>query len=79
MQFQAKFGSLTPFYFEVKEPCIIRVETWPLDDESEPELYMSVDKSKVTNTVYTWKSQYGGSMHIDSQEIEVFPGEPEFK
>ena len=40
---------------------------------------MSVDKSEVTNTAYTWKSQFGGTMHIDSQEIEVFPGEPEFK
>ena len=50
-----------------------------MDDDSEPELYMSVDKSKVTTTAFTWKSQFGGTMHIDSQEIEVFPGEPDFK
>ena len=57
---------------------MIRVETWPLDGESEPELYMTVNQEKVSCTSYIWVSEFGGDKHIDSKEIRVYPDDAKF-
>ena len=72
--FKAKDGSFTRFYFQVDKECVIKVKTWPLDRESEPDLYMTVDQEEVNSDVNHWKSN-----RIGADEIVIYPDNPKFK
>ena len=72
--FKAKEGTFTRFYFQVDTPCVIKVKTWPLDRESEPDLYMTVDQEEVNSDVNHWKSN-----RIGADEIVIYPDNPKFK
>ena len=81
VHFKARFGSQTPFYFEVKEPCIVKVTTWPLveEEESEPDIFMTVGNEKVSCVTYTWQAIFCEPQTIiDSKEIVVYPDDPKY-
>lgn len=72
--FKAKEGTHTRFYFKVDELCVIKVKTWPLDKDSEPDLYMTIDEPDVSNEKYHFKSN-----RIGADEIIVYSDNPKFK
>ena len=41
--FKAIGGSHTFFHFVIDSPHILKIKTWPLDQKSEPDLYVTVD------------------------------------
>ena len=72
--FKAKDSSFTRFYFQIDKLCVIKVKTWPLDRESEPDLYMTIDQEEVNSDVHHFKSN-----KIGADEIVIYPDNPKFK
>ena len=69
--FKAKAGSLTLFHFQIDSHKIIKIQKWPLDRYSEPDLYMAVNQNQVSSVNYSWKSN-----RISADEIIVDPEDP---
>lgn len=51
----------------------VRIDTWPLDDESDPDLYVAIDK-QASPKVNTFKSNL-----IGANRITVLPKDAKFK
>jgi len=41
--FKCQRGDYCNFFFRVDQPCVIKIDTWPLDDHSDPDLYVGID------------------------------------
>ena len=72
--FIAKGSSYTHFYFQIDQPAVIKIKTWPLDQDSEPDLYVTVNQENVSSESYHWKSN-----KIGADEIVLYPDDPKFK
>ena len=53
---------------------MLKIKTWPLDRNSEPDLYVTVDQEEVNSDAYHWKSN-----KIGADEIVIYPDNPKFK
>ena len=53
---------------------MIKITTWPLDQISEPDLYVTVNQELVDSNNYHWKSN-----KIGTDEIVIYPDNPKFK
>ena len=71
--FKAETGTFTHFHFEINSPHIIKIQTWPLDRNSEPDLYVTVNQEEVNSSNYHWKSN-----KIGADEIVIDPDNPKF-
>ena len=74
--FRSKRGEYRYFYFVVDKPCVVKINTWPLDEESDPDLYVGIDGE--TESVDCSKSLFK-SNNIGADQIVVYPDDPKFK
>lgn len=72
--FKCRRGDYCPFYFRVEEPCVIKINTWPLDDKSDPDLYVGIDTDQVNETTHLFKSNM-----IGADQVLVYPDDPKFR
>lgn len=59
--FQCRRGDYCPFFFRVSEPCVVKIQTWPLDESSDPDLYVGIDTDRVDENVNLFKSNMIGA------------------
>ena len=72
--FKCERGGYRHFSFRVDEPCIVKIDTWPLDDLSDPDLYVGIDSEQgVDRETHTFKSEQIGAAHL-----LVHPENPDF-
>lgn len=72
--FKSRRGDYCTFEFRVSEPCVITIRTWPLDEKSDPDLYVGIDTDKVDENVNLFKSNM-----IGADQITVYPDDPKFR
>ena len=72
--FQCRRGDYCPFQFNVTAPCVINLRTWPLDDHSDPDLYVGIDSDQVDENTYLFKSNM-----IGADQVTVYPDDPKFR
>ena len=46
--FKSAKDTFTKFYFIVSDPQVVKVDVWPLDAKSDPDLYIRIDNDIVT-------------------------------
>ena len=59
--FKCKRGDYCHFYFRIEQPTIVKINTWPLDKKSEPDLYVGFDEDIVDFNNYVLKSNKIGA------------------
>jgi len=62
--FECLYEQYARFFFEIKEPAIVQIDTWPLNDQSDPDLYVAYDDPKVSKENFTHKSNMIGSDRV---------------
>ena len=72
--FECARDSYSYFYFRVDKPSVVKVNTWPLDDKSDPDLYIGVDMDVVDQNSFTYKSN-----SIGADQVFMLPDNPKFK
>ena len=72
--FQCRRGDYCPFFFRIEKPCVIKLNTWPLDEQSDPDLYVGIDSDRVDENVHMFKSN-----QIGADRILVYPDDPKFR
>ena len=72
--------AVAKFYFTLTEPMMVDVQTWPLNEESDPDLYIAgpgkfdsekESAEKVGQMNCTWKSDNIGADHV-----RILPNDP---
>ena len=53
------------FKFTLPYKSIIRVEAWPLNPESDGDIYLDVNNPAVSETKYSWKANNHGRVKIE--------------
>ena len=74
--FECTSFHLAKFFIKITEPTIILIETWPLDEMSDPDLYVAIDNSEVAKNNYDWCSRKVGAekLLLDPATHDVVPG-----
>ena len=63
--FKAEKDSHTKFYFDVNEPLVIKIDVWPLNAKSDPDLYIKIDDENVNEKNSDFKrNNYGNNLII---------------
>ena len=52
------------FYFDVEEPCIVKVSTWTVQGDSNPSLFVDIDNENVNTTNNLFRSSKNGPNHV---------------
>ena len=72
--FKCNRGDFCHFFFPVENPCVIKINTWPLDDVSDPDLYVQIDDENVDANNWLFKSN-----NIGADQVVVFPENDKFR
>ena len=72
--FQCQKGDYCHFFFNVDKDCVIKINTWPLDENSDPDLYVGIDQDDVDCNKYVFKSN-----QIGADQIVVYPEDKNFR
>lgn len=59
--------------FRIVEPCIVNIRAWPLDNQSDPDLYMGIDTDNIDEDIHLFSSDAVGV-----KQITVFPDDSNF-
>lgn len=62
------------FYFDVEEPCIVKVSTWTVRGDSNPSLFVDIDNENVNTTNNVFRASKNGPNHVT-----VCPQDPQYK
>jgi len=71
--FECNHEQFARFFFTVDKPTIVLIETWPLDEDSDPDLYVAHENKAVDKNVYHWKSN-----NIGADKVLLQPETPNF-
>ena len=72
--FKAANETHTKFYFDVKEPYVVKLDVWPLDAKSDPDLYVKIDDESVDEKNNDFRQN-----KIGSNQLMVSPDSLKFK
>ena len=72
--FKCQRGDYCHFYFQLDQPGVVKIDTWPLDDQSDPDLYVGIDTDQVDNKSYLFKSN-----QIGADQVLVYPDDQKFR
>ena len=53
--FAQKEDSKTKFYFTVSEEMVVKIDVWPLDLKSDPDMYVKIDDDTVDEKNNEWR------------------------
>lgn len=73
-EFEAEEGQPTRFVISVNQPTMINIDTWPLNESSDPDLYVSTQYEDVDKEKYDWKSE-----NIGADSVVIYPDDHRFK
>jgi len=74
VEFTGEEGELIRFKYVVEEPTMITIETWPLNELSDPDLFVGVDKEDICKENCDWKSE-----NIGPDMVTIYPDDAKFK
>ena len=72
--FKCQRGDYSNFFVRIEKPCVIKVATWPLDDKSDPDLYIDIDSEQVDCNSWLFKSN-----QIGPDSVIIYPENEKFR
>lgn len=73
VEFTSSEGNLVRFQLNVEKPSLVKIDTWPLDLESDPDLFVSAKHFDVDREKCEWKSE-----NIGADCVTILPSDPNF-
>lgn len=61
------------FHVDVEEPCLLKIETWRVEGDSNPSLFVDIDNAGVSATSHQFRASRNGKNHVT-----MCPQDPQF-